>query len=330
MKTSVALCTYNGEIFLRQQIDSILNQNLPVSEIVVCDDGSTDGTIEILEDYRKRNPEIFRIYRNDANLRSVKNFEKAISLCENEIIFLSDQDDVWLPEKVEAYCSYFQEHPETEVIASNGFGIDDEGNLLDAYSVWDLPGFFKEKNMPVNYFKMIAYCGNIVTGATIGMRKSFVPETLPFPVVKDFYHDEWIGLIAASRNKLHFFDERYFKYRIHENQQVGGIFTDKTEKHKQRLIDASDLTIFDSNSLQIDYRKKDFIYYKGMIKRTALASKKYNILALHSVKYKELLQSTASEAVVLHNELRKGAQKKYPFSYKLLNITDAISGKRKL
>ena len=78
MQISVALCTYNGEKFIHQQIDSILKQSLKVDEIVVCDDGSNDKTIEILNDYSKKNPDLFKIHQNEKNLRSVKNFEKAI------------------------------------------------------------------------------------------------------------------------------------------------------------------------------------------------------------------------------------------------------------
>ena len=76
MTTSVALCTFNGEKFLKEQLDSILNQTVTIDEIIVCDDGSTDATISILNSYKEKFPEIFNIYINEENLRSVKNFEK--------------------------------------------------------------------------------------------------------------------------------------------------------------------------------------------------------------------------------------------------------------
>ena len=108
-KISVALCTYNGEKYLHQQIDSILNQTVPVHEIVVCDDGSNDQTSKILTQYQTKFPEVFKIHFNTENLRSVKNFEKAISLCTGDIIFLSDQDDIWEENKVEVFIKYFDE-----------------------------------------------------------------------------------------------------------------------------------------------------------------------------------------------------------------------------
>ena len=106
MKISVALCTYNGEKFLKKQIDSILSQTIKVDEIVVCDDRSQDGTHDILNGYQSQYPDVFRVFINDENLRSVKNFEKAISKCTGDLIFLSDQDDIWIPEKVEIFIDH--------------------------------------------------------------------------------------------------------------------------------------------------------------------------------------------------------------------------------
>lgn len=104
MKTSVALCTYNGEKYIKEQLDSILNQTKKVDEIIVCDDCSSDKTVEILNHYSSTNPGLFKIYINEQNLRSVKNFEKAITLCTGDIIFLSDQDDFWVNEKSGRIC----------------------------------------------------------------------------------------------------------------------------------------------------------------------------------------------------------------------------------
>ena len=88
MKISVALCTYNGEKFLKEQINSILQQSIHVDEIVICDDCSIDSTKEILDEFLQDFPNIFKIYINEINLRSNKNFEKAIKLCSGDFIFL--------------------------------------------------------------------------------------------------------------------------------------------------------------------------------------------------------------------------------------------------
>src|SRR6476659_477323 len=101
MKISVALCTYNGERFLNEQLESILAQTFPVTEIIVCDDGSTDDTSTMLQQFERRYFNLFKIYVNAENLGVIKNFEKAISLCAGDIIFLADQDDIWEINKVE-------------------------------------------------------------------------------------------------------------------------------------------------------------------------------------------------------------------------------------
>jgi glycosyltransferase involved in cell wall biosynthesis len=97
---SVAICTYNGEKFLKQQLDSILLQTVCVNEIIICDDISTDSTIEILEAYQNKYPSLIKIFRNEKTLMTVKNFEKAITLTTGDIIFLADQDDIWCLNKV--------------------------------------------------------------------------------------------------------------------------------------------------------------------------------------------------------------------------------------
>jgi len=98
---SVAMCTYNGEQYLQEQLDSIIAQTRLPNEVVVCDDGSTDATLQILDEFQETAPFPVRIYRNGTRLGPTKNFEKAIKLCSGNVIALSDQDDVWMPHKLE-------------------------------------------------------------------------------------------------------------------------------------------------------------------------------------------------------------------------------------
>src|SRR5918996_5112957 len=104
---SVALCTYQGEKYLQEQLDSIAGQLRPPNEVVVCDDGSTDGTLGILDRFRSRAPFPVRVYVNEKQLGPTKNFERAIAHCEGALIFLSDQDDVWHPEKLSTLVPIF-------------------------------------------------------------------------------------------------------------------------------------------------------------------------------------------------------------------------------
>jgi glycosyltransferase involved in cell wall biosynthesis len=98
-KISVALTSCNGANYLKEQLESVYAQSLLPDEVIVCDDCSTDNSIEILTEYKEKHN--LRYFINDKKLGFVKNFEKAISLCSGDFIALSDQDDVWLPKKIE-------------------------------------------------------------------------------------------------------------------------------------------------------------------------------------------------------------------------------------
>ena len=98
---SIAMCTYNGEPFLREQMDSLVKQDYRPIELVIVDDGSTDATQSILAEYANQH-DFIKLHVNDSNLGFIKNFEKAISLCSGEYISLCDQDDIWFPEKTSA------------------------------------------------------------------------------------------------------------------------------------------------------------------------------------------------------------------------------------
>lgn len=236
MKISVALCTYNGEKYLKDQIDSILQQTRAVDEIVVCDDGSTDKTIAILQEYSSNYPSIFKIHRNEINLRSVKNFEKAITLCTGEIIFLCDQDDVWEQNKVETILDYFHTHSDIQALFTNGFIIDEYSKAIETYTVWDAPKFIKEKGNKVDHYKILTHLGNYATGASMAFKKQLKEQILPFPIIENFHHDEWIAIVAAKNKALGYIPTPLFSYRCHQNQQVGGIFYAKDENGKAAIL----------------------------------------------------------------------------------------------
>ena len=320
MLISVALCTYNGEKFIDQQIDSILNQTLKVDEIIVCDDGSSDRTIEILNQYSKNNPNLFKIYQNEQNLKSVKNFEKAIQLCSGDIIFLSDQDDIWVNEKVEHYISYFDKNPNIKVLASNGYCINEKSEVEEKYSIWDVPQFLREKKVSFTYYKLITYISNIATGASMAFKKEIIKEILPFPILKGFHHDEWIAIIASKKNTFELLNEKYFYYRIHSNQQVGGVFFDKTKQTKQFLT-----AIFD-----IDSFNNSFTEQKKSAKKLSLAYHRNKDLLKLETQYSYLFEENLMKIELAFIEMKNKMKKEHRIKTIVLYVFDRILNKRQL
>ncbi len=320
MRISVAMCTYNGETFIKEQIDSILNQTLPISEIIVCDDGSNDKTIEILKKYDIENPNIFKIFQNEVNLRSVKNFEKAINLCTGDIIFLSDQDDVWTLNKTEEYIKMFDNKPMIDVIASNGFCIDENSKVHEKYAVWDVPEFLKELGKPVDYFRLITHVANLATGASMAFRKTLLPEIIPFPIIENFHHDEWIAVISSRKKSFLLLKEKYFYYRIHSKQQVGGVFYSKTKENKLMLTNIFDLS----------EKSSSLIILKRRLRKLCISYEKNQKIIENSNINTSIFEQNLIEIERIFEKIKKYKKRKYPISSFVLNYSDKALNKRQL
>jgi glycosyltransferase involved in cell wall biosynthesis len=224
MFISVALCTYNGELFLVEQLDSILNQTTAVDEIIICDDDSSDSTYSILESYAVLYPNKFKLYKNKITLGTIKNFEKAISLTVGDLIFLSDQDDLWRNDKVEKTIFFFHKNTNCSLLFSNGQLINDLGYTIDG-TLWEKWGFNIDlKKAWLNndnaFFDLIRG-NNKITGATVCFSKNLKEVFLPIVLPLNYWHDTWIGLHAAASNSLYFMDDLLISYRVHERQQIG-------------------------------------------------------------------------------------------------------------
>lgn len=224
MKITAAVCTYNGEKFILEQLKSILNQTVKVDEIIICDDCSTDKTVEIINTLVEKFPEILHFHVNEHNLRVNKNFEKAVSLATGDYIFFSDQDDIWETQKVEQTLEVFKENPTAQGVFSNAQLIDDQGVKRDSNNLWDNVLFLEKAiNSPNDLYNYISNIRNMVTGATLCIKKETKKSILPFPDVKSMYHDEWIALILSYKSTLYYTRENLISYRIHDSQQIGVI-----------------------------------------------------------------------------------------------------------
>jgi glycosyltransferase involved in cell wall biosynthesis len=224
LKVSVALCTCNGERFLAEQLQSLFSQTSAVDEIIVCDDASTDRTLAIVNRFIDEHPGIIALYVNDQRLKPVKNFEKAIRLCSGDVIFLSDQDDVWLPRKVEVMMECLSENPSALLLFTNGDLINESGKRLDG-TLWEHWGFDLATRtlwLDNDYaFRSLLRGVNKITGATVAFRSVLKESIFPFEMSDRYWHDAWLSLFAAKCNGLRFMDLSLINYRIHSRQLVG-------------------------------------------------------------------------------------------------------------
>ena len=215
---SVALCTYNGEKYLYEQLKSILNQTLPPDEIVICDDCSTDKTVEVIKDVfgnHKWNGSL-KLFINQNNLGFRKNFEKAIGLCTGDIIFLCDQDDVWNLNKIEMIIGVFTSHTEAVLVFHDAEVVDENLKLLYP-SFWGLMQFDYRRFCELEN----AYLGyqNFVQGTACAFRRELFEFAMPFP--QDAYHDEWLALVAVQYGKIIPYPVCLLKYRQSSNNAIG-------------------------------------------------------------------------------------------------------------
>jgi glycosyltransferase involved in cell wall biosynthesis len=218
-KISVALCTYNGERFLARQLASIQQQTKAPFELVVCDDCSTDGTIEILGKFAASASFPVRLASNEHNIGFVANFERAIGLCQGNLIALSDQDDIWYPTRLERSQQEFAAHPEAGLVFSDADVMDDQDELT-GIRLWTNYRFTderKERLLQGDYTVLARH--RFVTGATVMFRSHLRANCLP--VGSGWLHDEWIVANAAATTELRPIETPLIRYRQHASQQVG-------------------------------------------------------------------------------------------------------------
>ena len=216
------MCTYNGAEFLTAQWESILAQSRKPDEVVVCDDGSSDGTRSLLEQLAQQSSVPVTLRFNEQNLGSVKNFEQAIRLCTGEIIALSDQDDVWRSDKLQLIEDAFTQHSAAGLVFSDAKIVDENLEPLGKH-MWAEVGFepHRQKRLSRGRALEVLVTGWTVTGATMAFRSEFVNLSLPIPDGIAMIHDGWIALTTATVAAVVAIDEPLIKYRQHEKQQIG-------------------------------------------------------------------------------------------------------------
>jgi glycosyltransferase involved in cell wall biosynthesis len=214
------MCTYNGELYLLAQLESIANQSLLPSELVICDDGSVDSTLDIVTDFARSAPFPVRFMRNTTNLGSTKNFELTIELCRGGLIALCDQDDIWRPDKLAVLAAALQDGCAGGVF-SDGLLMGADSRLVGG-SLWDSNRFGDNGGgFGGNSEEAISELlkRNVVTGATLLFRSDL--RGLMSPIPEEWVHDGWMAWMLVLHSRLLGIAEPLIRYRIHASQQVG-------------------------------------------------------------------------------------------------------------
>ena len=236
---SVALAAYNGMRFLDGQIDSILPQLESGDELVVSCDPSTDGTWEHLKTLSEKDGRIRPFPGTGQGVQ--ENFENALTHCVGDVIFLSDQDDVWLPGKVAAVLDAL-EKTGAGIVLHDARVTDAEGNILE-------PSFFRMRGCKPGYLRNLLK--NSYIGCCMAFRKEVLLPALPFPGNIPM-HDQWLGLIGSRFFPVVFLEQPLILYRRHGENVSSDRHAGFSQMLQWRFRLWQDLT-----ERTREYRKKD-------------------------------------------------------------------------
>lgn len=215
-KITVVMCTFNGELFLEEQMESILSQTYKPDEIIVCDDNSDDRTFEIIEQYASTVNYIeWKFYRNEKRLGVRGNFAKAFSLSTGEYIAFADQDDVWVENKLEILYYYLEKgfslvHSDAELITETGSLINESYSRVSKGHLYEIPMIRRLRG------------DNNVTGCTCMVNRKLKEQNICFPKYY-FFHDGWLALFAYRNGGIAYCNQSLVKYRQHTNNVVGAL-----------------------------------------------------------------------------------------------------------
>ena len=220
-RVSIAMTTFNGCPFVAEQLESFTQQTRRPDQLIVCDDGSSDETLAELEGFAEGADFEVRIERNATRLETTPNFEKAVSLSDGDLVFLADQDDVWMPDKIAVVVEEFREHPRAGVIFSNGRVVDAE-LVPVGYTLWDSLWFDSAEQSKVRRGRALeVFVRHVVAaGTTLAFRGEYRELVLPFPVLRDC-HDAWVSFLIASVSEVRIIDRPLIDYRLHGRNQFG-------------------------------------------------------------------------------------------------------------
>ena len=265
MRLAILLGTYNGGRFLREQLDSLFAQTMKDFQLYIRDDGSTDDTMLIVKEYQQLHPNIVKVEDEGKNLGAKGNFERLLALTDADYYMFCDQDDVWLPDKIEVSFAKMKQmeqrygdipllvHTDLEV-------VDEDLNVINA-SFWKY-----SRVLPQVVDENIHYLGiaNSVTGCTIIMNKMAKQVAIPFPE-QIYMHDAWIALCVMKYGKMGYINMPTIKYRQHSSNVLGAIeyrFSIKEKLKNIKTIYRNYLLVYRNGHPLVFKNIIHFLYYK--------------------------------------------------------------------
>ncbi len=247
-KISVGMTTYNSRAFLREQIESIFHQTMLPDEIVVCDDCSNDGTMQLLEELQRESLIPFRIIKNESNMGWVRNFEKCFKLCDGDIIIPCDADDVWVPTKVQKIAQAF-DSGNVSYVYHDADIIDEQGVVRgkNINTAWNTPDLCDDKTAFM--LRNLRRKGH-PNGMCIAFKRNMLDEICPFMIG----HDDWINLCAPVFGDVVCLHESLAYYRRH-----GSNISGNNSKEPQGIL----RRVFYTFSKARHQKREDWYNYPG-------------------------------------------------------------------
>jgi glycosyltransferase involved in cell wall biosynthesis len=230
---SVCMATYNGDKYIRAQLESILSQLKAGDELVISDDSSNDGTIGIIQSFSDAR---IRLYSGNTFRDPIRNFQHCLQQARGDYIFLADQDDIWMDQKYAKMLGLLSEY---DLVVSDSIVVDENLQEIE-------PSFFRffgsGKGIVKNIIRSSYY------GSCMAFRQSLLKEALPFPATKEIGHDLWLGLVAEITGKVLFYKEPLLLYRRHSSAfthtGLGASKRNITAKIRGRLVMLSEIIHF--------------------------------------------------------------------------------------
>ena len=297
MKIGVLLATYNGEKYLREQLESILNQSPRVNEIIISDDGSSDNTLQIANEYVKKcNDTIVKVVENQGTHGVTCNFENAFRHSTADLLFLADQDDVWKKNKVVVFLKAIEKYPEYGLYFSNATLTNSELEPIEK-SVWDI--YFINNNIDSLFcvlqgeaiVKRLSVYGNIVTGMSSAVRREILEKV--FPLKPTVLHDEILTYYCSINGGFVAINAETAYYRPHDQNVLGLTGSMFVSKDKRRnsiygLIKNSDQNMALVSSM---YNKSKYFFefdklnkYYFLESRFNFYKKRYDLAGCNKIK----------------------------------------------